>query len=967
MRYGSSPITTAILLSCAGFSGCGVVDRFTKASDGSPVEENSPRLVSFIEAPSVDLGTISLSATRFFRILISTTGSGDANLVSTVHSNARFTFNGGAFPGIGGTCTQPIQGNCSLAIQFTAPSSVGDAGIYSDVLTLTYQSNNVIHSTSITTIATVVPGAYLAVSGNANFGVKNVGSTTDETLSVLNAGALTATGITASGFSAPLTFKGGSYPGIGGSCGSSLSPLASCTVVTNYTPVTAGATSNTLALNYSSASNAETSYFPMTGTAVALASLSITSPVTNPFDFGPVVIGAAAVNQLFTLKNNGGQTATALAATGLAAPFTFRGGSYPGTSANCGTTLTAGASCTIAVSFSPSTPGSASDSLDISYSDGTVTQNLSEGLTGTGTNAAVLSITPGPSFDYGTKTIGTTTAQTFVVTNSGGSSAKTMSATALPAPFRFKGSTYPGTGGSCATILASAVTCTLIVEFIPTAVGTFNQTITLTYNDGVAAINTTGALTGTGGDLATLTLSDGPTFDFGTVAKSYRNEHIFTVTQSGSVPATALSGAALSAPFSYKGGTYPGTGGNCGTTLGTAGTCLLAVTFTPTTLVGSNATLTLNYNNGSVATSATRPLSGVGAGILKIVGGGEHTCALYTTGIVRCWGSNFNGQLGDGNSATYSAIPVTVLGINTATDIAAGSNHSCALLANQRIQCWGADSSGQLGNDAALAESHLPVYIFTGAADFTQVSAGADVSCGLRAAGTVLCWGADGEGANGNNAAFLNNAVPVTVSGLTGATHLSVGRGHACAVRTGNTVRCWGANANGQIGMNTTTNSGVSLQIPSFTASLVVAGGDTSCGVQIDGSLRCWGSGNYGQLANGNTTGFEKIPTVIPALDQFQKISLGRKHGCALNASNAVTCWGRDNYGQLGDNVGATDEPLPVLAGGMNAVSLVGTGENHSCAVKITGEAYCWGANASGQLGNTPLSTQPLPVSVLGL
>lgn len=967
MWHRAPTIITAFSLLCAGLTGCGVVERFTKASS-DPNAESPSRVLSFIEAPSIDLGAVALGATRFFRVLISTTGNGDANLVSTVHSSGHFIFNGGTFPGTGGTCTQPIQGNCSLAIQFTAPSNPSDVGFYNDVITLTYQSQGVTRSTSITILATVVPGAYLTISGSSNFGAKNVGTSTDETLSILNIGALNATSITAGGLAAPLAFKGGSYPGTGGTCGNSLGPFASCTVVTNYSPITGGTTSKILTLNYESAATTESSTFGMTGSASALASLSIISPATNPFDFGSAVIGGAAVNQLITVKNNGDQTATTLSASGLAAPYSFAGGSYPGSGGNCGTTLTAGASCKVAVRFLPTILGVAPDTLDFSYSDGTLPRTLPLNLTGTGVSAAVLTVTPSPNFDYGVKTLGTTTAQTFTVTNSGAFSAKTISSAVLANPFRYKGSSYPGTGGSCGSILAAGVTCTLVVEFLPTSVGLFNQTIDLSYNDGVSAINTTRPISGTGGALATLTLSDGPTFDFGTVAKSYSRDRLFTVTHGGSGPATAISGEPLSAPFSYKGGSYPGIGGTCGSVLGVSGSCLVAVTFNPTTAAGSTGTLTLNYHDGSSATTSSRALAGNGASVSKIVGGAEHTCALLSNGIVRCWGSNYNGQLGDGNSATYSTSPVTVLGITTATDIATGSDHTCALLANQRVQCWGADASGQIGNNAALADVASPTFISSAFADFTRIAAGGNTSCARRSGGTVVCWGADGEGATGNNGSFVNNPVPVNVSALTDATDVSVGRGHACSVRATNAVRCWGANAFGQLGNNLQTNSGVSVLVSgSLLANLVSVGGDTSCAVLANGSVQCWGSGNYGQLANGNTTGFEKTPVAIPALNLFVKISMGLKHSCALDSSSAVNCWGRDNYGQLGNNNVNTDEPTPVLATGMTSVDSVGTGENHSCAVKSSGEVYCWGANASGQLGNTPLSPQPEPVNVLDL
>lgn len=944
-------------------SGCSVVDKFSSGGSTSATS----RTLNFTDHPSVNLGVLAANSTTLVRLSVITTGSGDATIDSTANSDSNFTFNGGTFPGTGGTCSQPVQGNCSVAVLFTAPATPGS---YSNTVTVTYTAGEATSTISVYLSATVLNGAILTINGGANhdFGTKNLGTSTDKTLTVANVGAVTASSIVASGLSSPLNFKGGTYPGTGGTCSTALSAGASCTVVTTYAPTLVGATSKTLTLTYNNGGATTTSTLGFTGTAIALASLAVTSPVTDPYDYGTVVIGAPAVDLSLTLSNSGGQTATSLTSGSIASPFAFKGGSYPGTGGNCGASLAAAATCTMVVSFLPTTPGVATDTLVTTYNDGSGSVTLNHGLSGTGANSAVLTISGGPTYDYGSRTVGTNTDQSFTVTNTGGGTATAVSAAALTAPFTYKGGTYPGTGGSCSTSLGSGGTCTLVVRFSPVATGGFSDTINLSYNDGITTLSSTRAITGTGGSVANLSISDGPTFAYGSFAKSYTSDKTFTVTNVGAASASAMGVTGLSAPFAFKGGSYPGTGGTCGTTLGAAGTCTLVVTFSPTSAISSNTTMSLDYNNSVTTTSSTRALNGIGATITKIVGGGSHSCALYSTGIVKCWGDDFYGQLGDGGANSDQLSPTLVAGITTAIDIAAGTNHTCAVLANGRAQCWGEDANGQLGNDASLTDQGSPALVAT-VTDFIQIAAGGSLTCGLRATGVPVCWGADAEGGVGNNAGFVDMTTPQTVNGLTNMTDISVGRQHACGRRSDNTFRCWGSDSYGQLGNGGgTTNSGVPVTPAPGTATGSAAGGDVSCSFISGGSVKCWGADDNGQLGDSVALTSKTTPTTVGGLANVSAIALGAKHGCALTATSTVECWGDDFYGQLGDDVSTTDQPTPVAATGMTSVSIVGVGEYHSCSVLTTGAAYCWGANTSGQLGNiAPLVQQATPVQVQGL
>ncbi|MBS1961169.1 MAG: choice-of-anchor D domain-containing protein [Bdellovibrionales bacterium] len=946
--------------------GSGSTVHLTRGIDGTGIP---PAVLTLSGGTTYDFGTHTIASNTDGTLTVTNTGGSPATSLAVTGISAPITFKGGSFPGTGGTCTTTLNASssCTLVLRFT-PSATATTN---ETLSLGYDDGA--NTQSVTRDLTGVGGsaAVLALNGGVTyaFGSKNVGSSTDATLTIANSGTLAATSLNLTGLSAPITFKGGTYPGTGGTCAASLAGSSSCTVVVTYAPTSAGATSKTLNVGYFDTNSTTSTSQSITGTGVALASLSVTNPVADPYNYGTVTIGASAVDQTFTVSNSGGQSALTMAGSGLAAPFSFKGGTYPGTGGTCGGTLAASTTCTMVVSFLPTTPGADSATLDLAYDDGSgSTIHLTRGVQGTGATPAVISISDGATYDYGSKSVGSTTSHTFTLTNSAGSTATSLAGVALTAPFAYKGGAFPGTGGNCTTSLAGNSACTVVVDFSPTGVGGFSETFSVTYNGGIGSQSADRSVTGTGGSVANLTISDGPTYNYGSVVKGYTVTKTFTVSNVGGATASSVSGAALSAPFSYLGGSFPGTGGTCGATIGVGGTCTVLVKFAPTATGAASGTLTVNYNDSVSATSSARALSGSGATIVKIAGGSAHTCALYSTGAVKCWGSNFYGQLGDGTN-TDSATPVTVAGVLTATDLAAGSNHTCAMLSNGRINCWGADNAGQLGDNATLANQNSPAQVAT-YTDFTMVAAGGDVSCGLRSGGTIVCWGDDTEGANGNNATLSSNATPVTVTGSTTVTmtDVSVGRGHACGRKSDNTFRCWGSDSYGQLGNGgANTNSGVPVTPAPGTALSSVAGGNVSCAMLSGGTVKCWGADDVGQLGDNVTLASQTSPVTVAGLANMTSIKLGLKHGCALNASNTVVCWGLDSSGQIGDNASYTNQPTPVAVSGLTGVSAIGVGENQSFAILSSGLVYGWGANASGQLGDGTSANRPTPVLVQGL
>jgi alpha-tubulin suppressor-like RCC1 family protein len=194
---------------------------------------------------------------------------------------------------------------------------------------------------------------------------------------------------------------------------------------------------------------------------------------------------------------------------------------------------------------------------------------------------------------------------------------------------------------------------------------------------------------------------------------------------------------------------------------------------------------------------------------IQLSAGYYHTCALLGDGTVRCWGDNNDGDLGNG-SATMSAVPVAVSGIADAILVSAGSGYTCGLLGDRTVQCWGLTSAfGNFGaTDTCVHQGPLfntsnpcnttPVTV-PGITNATLVAASWDHTCTLLTGGTVQCWGGNTWGQLGNGAT-TGSSVPVTVSGITNATLVAVGRSYTCALLGDGTVQCWGGNTYGQLG-----------------------------------------------------------------------------------------------------------------------------------------------------------------------
>lgn len=424
---------------------------------------------------------------------------------------------------------------------------------------------------------------------------------------------------------------------------------------------------------------------------------------------------------------------------------------------------------------------------------------------------------------------------------------------------------------------------------------------------------------------------------------------------------------------------------------------------------------------------------GFPSGVQAISAGQGHTCALTTEGGVKCWGDNMFGQLGNGNSHTDDGVaPVDVIGLGGVQAIAAGSDHTCALTIEGGVKCWGVNWDGQLGNGANMEERPTPVDVIGLTGGVQAIAAGGSNTCALTLEGGVKCWGNNEVGQVGDGTAGENRLAPVDVIGLSSDIRaIATGAAHACALTIGGGVKCWGYNEQGQLGDGThggsrltpvdvvgltsgvrvvvagwrhtcalTTGGGVKcwgdnwagpvgdgsngargmfyrltpVDVVGLTSGVqaVAAGGDHTCALMADGGVKCWGGNYYGQLGNGaRITSWEQLaPVAVAGLTSgVRAVAGGGAHTCALTTGGGVQCWGDNEHGQVGDGVAGANRLAPVeVVGPADGVQSLAAGGHHTCALTTAGGVQCWGDNQYGQLGSGASGAdQPTPVDVIGL
>jgi alpha-tubulin suppressor-like RCC1 family protein len=440
---------------------------------------------------------------------------------------------------------------------------------------------------------------------------------------------------------------------------------------------------------------------------------------------------------------------------------------------------------------------------------------------------------------------------------------------------------------------------------------------------------------------------------------------------------------------------------------------------------------------GSVGADANEGRAGVRRGAESVISmQGDGTCALLANATVKCWGRNDWGQLGQGNTlgggtpgSTPGSTPALGDGPNemgdnlppialgagrTATAISAGGFHSCALLDNGTVKCWGLNFYGELGQgDVAtrgdgpneMGDNLAPIALGAGRRA-TAISAGYTHTCALLDNGTIKCWGQNDEGqlgqgsiANlGDAANEMGDNLPVVALGAgRTATAISAARNYTCAVLDNGAVKCWGVGLYGQLGQGDVTSRGdgrnemgdnlapIALGADR-TATAISAGEFHVCALLDNGAVKCWGANTDGRLGLGDVDprgdGPNEMGDNLPSVDlgtgrTASAISAGAGHSCAILDTNFMKCWGSGSQGQLGQGTLSTigDAPsemgdfLPTVNVGVGrTVAATAAGYFHTCALLDNAVLKCWGYNTNGQLGqgnNLGVGSKPSDIANL--
>jgi alpha-tubulin suppressor-like RCC1 family protein len=362
----------------------------------------------------------------------------------------------------------------------------------------------------------------------------------------------------------------------------------------------------------------------------------------------------------------------------------------------------------------------------------------------------------------------------------------------------------------------------------------------------------------------------------------------------------------------------------------------------------------------------------------SISAGAYHTCAVLGNGAVKCWGRNDVGQLGNRSNVSRS-YPVQVAGLTAGViGISAGRTHTCAVTISGAAKCWGDNQSGQLGNGSNI-DSNRPVAVRGLNNGVASISAGSDHTCAVLIAGGVKCWGAGGYGRLGDGSNASSN-VPLNVVDLgTQVKSIAAGGFHTCALLVDGVVKCWGWSVNGQLGNGSTFDVDGPVTVIDLDEAVAISTGSLhTCALTTAGELKCWGSNGQKQLGRSRIQQ-SASPLVVSGLgDDITTISSSGSSSCAMSSAGIAKCWGWNQFGGLGDGT-TISRHQPVQVIGLTNLKAITVGSSHTCAVTALRRMRCWGYNQDGEvgnLGNAPTVLEPtlvvadrggLPINNIGV
>lgn len=347
----------------------------------------------------------------------------------------------------------------------------------------------------------------------------------------------------------------------------------------------------------------------------------------------------------------------------------------------------------------------------------------------------------------------------------------------------------------------------------------------------------------------------------------------------------------------------------------------------------------------------------------------DYSCGIKQDGSLWCWGGNGNGQIGN-NSTVTQVTPLHIETAHTWKHVATGRFHTCAVRSDDTLWCWGSNLAGRTGLNTTTGNTLVPTQI-SGGGSWKMTSLGHDHSCGIKTDNTLWCWGTNQFGRTGLNTTSGNTLVPTQVSGGGSWKSVSLGYQVTCAIKSDDTLNCWGNNQYGATALNTTTgNTLVPTQVSGAGSWKIISVGlsngsnHSGCAIKSDDTVWCWGSNSYGNLGDGSTTQ-RIVPTAISGGGSWRLIEAGNMHTCGIKSDDTAWCWGYNSEGQLND--GTTTQrtsPTAVISGGV--WKALYTGFANTCGIRSDNQIYCWGSNTNSIMGFANTYSLSYPVEIAG-
>ena len=351
---------------------------------------------------------------------------------------------------------------------------------------------------------------------------------------------------------------------------------------------------------------------------------------------------------------------------------------------------------------------------------------------------------------------------------------------------------------------------------------------------------------------------------------------------------------------------------------------------------------------------------------VRLGAGGFHTCAVRASGDTFCWGDDGFTQLGRGvGTFDSSLVPALVVGGHRFVRVDGGDTYTCGLEADGRAYCWGL---GMMTADEQGAQYNPSPVAVAGGLVFSALGASLGRTCALISSGITYCWPGP------------NSYLPEQVGGSVRLAKLGNGDNGTCGVTSAGAAYCSGDNNFGELG-NPAGTDATSPVYPfvavagGLTWDTVAMGNLHVCGIAIGGAVYCWGDNAVGEIGADTSVRWSGSPVPLPGGLRFRRISTGSHHTCGLTTGGDAYCWGYNYFGQLGApttelcyGLGTpTAVPcshVPVRVAGNQRFVTIDAGDFHTCGLTASGEVWCWGSNLRGQLGDGTLSDRAVPTPI---